>query len=673
MKFPVTIAAVLLIVVFALIVAVLQYPGLHARMYYDSVVRIAGNEPIYKWEGFGNALKTFPQRPLPIISFYVNYLIGGMKPAYFRVVNFLLLAITAFVVVLLINLVLDLPSPWTNVPAIDKKLLSILLGMVFLVHPLQTYVTLYIWQRMALMSCLFYFLSFAVYMATRSGRIRNAILGYGACFLFFVCAMLSKENSVTLPGALILTEIMLIKSSWKNIFARSAIFLVVVLLILVPLSWLQHPHGKEHLGSGFLSTIALYYQQSHVTLMEVLLTQSRALFLYLSIIFFPSPIRAQLLHPFVISRSLVEPWITLPAVVGAAGLIVLTLYLVRKRPLSGFGLAFFFMNMIPEFILVPQYAFFGYRAILPMFGLLIMVADVVLAIVSASNMQSARKTACKVVFTVLGIWIVACGWVTVSRAAIWNDPVKFWRGVVDQLPVEDTDLERRVSSQALNNLGVLLQGRGKDREGLLYIQRAVRLSPKKALFRSSLGAAYFRIGEKRRAEASLKKALEIDPDLVHAHYTIGILYAGEGRQDEALKHFLRVEELSPYNSDIRKTVGEILLKRGDLQGAKIRFQRGVEFDPDSPVLQYDLGLTLLNLGNIANSVDHLKKAIELKPDYWQAYNNLGVAFARVGRLEEAVRLFRKSLGINPDDEATKRNLDMALKQMQSQNNPTQKQ
>jgi tetratricopeptide (TPR) repeat protein len=671
MKFPVTIAAVLLIVVFALIVAVLQYPGLHARMYYDSVVRIAGNEPIYKWKGFGHALKTFPQRPLPIISFYANYLIGGMKPAYFRVVNFVLLALTAFVLVLLVSLILDLPGPWTNAREFDKKSLSILLGLVFLVHPLQTYTTLYIWQRMALMSCLFYFLSFTVYLATRSGRIKNAILGYGACFLFFVCAMLSKENSVTLPGALILAEIMLIKSSWKNIFARSAIFLVIVLLILVPLSWLQHPHGKEHLGSGFLSTIALYYQQSHVKLMEVLLTQSRALFLYLSIIFFPSPDRAQLLHPFVISRSLVEPWITLPAVIGAAGLIVLTIYLVRKRPLSGFGLAFFFMNMIPEFILVPQYAFFGYRAILPMFGLLIIVADVVLAVILTTKAQGARNAAYKVVYVILGIWIVGCGWVTVSRAIIWNDPVKFWRGVVDELPDEDTDLERRVSSQALNNLGVLTQRQGKDREGLIYIQRAVRLSPGKAFFHSSLGAAYLRIGEDQKAETALKKALELDPELVHAHYTIGILYAKQGRKDEALKHFLRVEELSPYNSDIRKTVGEILLKRGHLTGAKTRFQRGVELDPDSPVLQYDFGLTLLNLGNIADSVDHLRKAVELKPDYWQAYNNLGVAFARIGRLEEAVEFFRKALNIKPDDEATKRNLDMALKQLQSQKNPPQ--
>lgn len=62
---------------------------------------------------------------------------------------------------------------------------------------------------------------------------------------------------------------------------------------------------------------------------------------------------------------------------GCYFLLTVAIYLLRKRPLSGFGLLFFLVNISPEYLLVPQYAFFGYRASLPMPGLLLIVADLV--------------------------------------------------------------------------------------------------------------------------------------------------------------------------------------------------------------------------------------------------------------------------------------------------------
>jgi hypothetical protein len=507
MKLPTPIIVVGTIAALTLFVCALQSPGLTARMYYDSAARLEFKAPIYQWEGLPGAISTFPQRPLAIASFYANYLIGGMNPLYFRIVNLVLSAATAFVVMLIIGMLLDLPGPWADLTPGAKKTLSALLGVVFLAHPFQTYMTLYVWQRMALMSCLFTFLALAAYLAVRSGRLENKILGYAVCLVFFVCAMLSKENGVILPAALVSAEIALFRSSARRVLAVSVLVLAVTALTLAALSLLQHPHGKESLGSGFLSTIAAYYEESGVSLMDALLTQCRVTFYYISVLLFPSAGRAALVSPFVISRSITSPWTTAAAVAGMAGLIAATVYLIRKRPLSGFGLAFFLIGLAPEAVFVPQFAYFGYRAVLPMLGVLIVVADTASAALISLRSQSVDGILSKAVYLILGIWIVACCYSTVHRAVVWSDPVGFWREVVERLQENNKNIERIPASHALNNLGVLLQAEGKYEEGLSYIKRAVELYPEKATLNSSLGTALMRTG--KPAEAAIDLCVDI--------------------------------------------------------------------------------------------------------------------------------------------------------------------
>ena len=82
------------------------------------------------------------------------------------------------------------------------------LGILFTVHPLQSMVVLYAWQREAIMGCLFYYSALAAYVAVRSERI-PLTAGYGATAVLFLAGMLSKENVATLPVAVMLAEMTL--------------------------------------------------------------------------------------------------------------------------------------------------------------------------------------------------------------------------------------------------------------------------------------------------------------------------------------------------------------------------------------------------------------------------------------------------------------------------------
>jgi hypothetical protein len=118
-------------------------------------------------------------------SFYLNYLIWGMNPFYFRMANAVILAMTAFIAALTFILILEIAGPASAGTSREKQAVGLFLGLVFLVHPVHVYFVDYIWQRMGLLSCFFYISALAAYLATRSGRIRSAAAGYGLCLVRF--------------------------------------------------------------------------------------------------------------------------------------------------------------------------------------------------------------------------------------------------------------------------------------------------------------------------------------------------------------------------------------------------------------------------------------------------------------------------------------------------------
>ncbi len=541
-------AGIVLFFLFFVVVVGLYYQGLAAPMRYDSAAKLEGRSRFFD-QGAWSAIKVFPQRPLPILSFYANYMISGMAPAYFRTVNLAILSGTAVMVVLLVNMVLTIPGLWDRGSRYDKSIISVLVGLLFLVHPLQTYVTLYIWQRIAIMACFFYYSSLAAYLAVRLGSIENKAAGYTLCLGLAVCALLSKENAVTLPVAFILAEIAFFGKGGLALLKRAALYLAVLLVATGMLSFLQHPHGDVRLSTGVLNTIAAYYHESGLTFIAVLLTQCRVIFQYLAMTVAPLPEKVLFVSPQVLSRGLWGPPVTLIAVLATAALVAVGVYLLKKRPLSGFGILFFVVNLIPEALLVPQYAFFGYRAVLPMLGLLLVLADCAAAVLDAIRAAKLQRIvrAALLVFCVAALILV--GAATVERARIWNDEVRFWKEIVSQFPPPTADFETGVAVQVLVNLGRALYIDGKHSEAVKYYHRALDLRPLDGPILASLGATYAKLGQWEEAETSLKKALEICPDFAYAHESLGKLLLVRDLRDEGLKHLQKAADLSRRNAE----------------------------------------------------------------------------------------------------------------------------
>lgn len=539
--------------VFLTIGLAIYYAGFDTPFYYDSAAKLEARRHFFD-RGFISALNVFPQRPLPVASFYVDYLAFGLQSGYYRAVDVAILSAVAVVAAALLLRILAIPGIWSRGSPAEKKALSVSLGLLYLVHPIQLFVTLYVWQRMALMASLFYLASLCVYVSVRSHGFKRNTLGYGLSLLLFVCAMLSKETSVTLPIVLIIFELAFFRAQWRHLCARIAVFVIIVGAMIWVNSQLQHPHGDVNATTGILDTLSVYYTESGITLYRVLLTQARVLFSYLSLIVAPFPTKVQLISPQVIAHSLFAPPITLAWVIGAFALTVAGGIFIRFSPLSGTGILFMVVNLIPEPVLAPQYSFFGYRAVLPMFGVLLVLADCVRFFLDSVEQPRLKRLAGVGICTVLIGLAVLLGVATNNKALVWGDRVRFWMETVEQFPPLSRNMETRSAAQAYANLGWALCAERRCKEALSYLDSARTLSPGQASILATLAFAYAKVGNPAKAEHLFADAIALNPDLAFAHKEFGLMLLNLGRREEARFHLQRARDLAPYEKSVQETL-----------------------------------------------------------------------------------------------------------------------
>jgi protein O-mannosyl-transferase len=631
-----------------------------APMQYDSAAVLEANEYLFN-SGISQVIKIFPQRPVPMITFYLNYVAAGINPYYFRLVNALLMACAAGAVVLLLIYILEIPGITDHGTPSQKRMVSIGLGLVFLLHPATIYVVVYIWQRTALMSGLFFFLALAAYLATRTGRIPNCITGYTACAIMFFVAIASKENAIALPVILLLSELVFFHASARDLLKRSVVFGSVVLIALLALSFVERPHGHMINHGGILSTIALYYEESGLTPAQVAMGQCVVFFEYLKMVVLPLPSNVHLMSAQLVPSSINDPPITSVAVAGVIAVTaVMGIFLIRRRPLVAFGTLFFIIGLLPEALMVPQYLFFGYRVFVPMFGLLLVAADGILSLIDLPQNRRGKLAMKAGLTSAVAAALLLLSYATVSKEALWMDPIAFWNDSLDRLPRNDKRVEKRVKIQTLNSLGYHLVASGEPGQAIAVHREAMQVDRRIAYTYQALGAAYTQAGQLNDAATTYLDLLRLDHTNAMAHAGLGAVLLKQNRLDEALEHFEKALERKPTHPDFNYGMATVWLMKNDHSSAMPYLQRTIKSNPNHVGAHYNMGKILTDAGKIAEAIDHFNKALAVDPKFWMAHNNLGVIFAKMGRLPEAIAHFQKALKVNPGDVATQKNLETAL-------------
>ncbi len=628
---------------------ILNLPGLSGPMVLDSHALIEANEHVFAYGSMGDVVGLYPIRPVIMLSLYLDYRLGGMNPVWFRSVNVVFYAIGGLLVFLLVSAILAIPAMDTKTSDSERTAIALCTAIAFVTHPLQYQVVLYVWQRMALFACVFSLLSLLLYIYVRLGVIGNRGLGYTASAISFLLAVFSKENAIVLPVVVLAAELIVFRSSVRRILKPVAWGACAVGVVLVAFVMVERlPETEE---SGLFRLLAIHYRASRLSVVEVVLTQCRMLFCYLGIILAPFAAKFPLVESVVISRSLTTPWITLPAVVGVAGLIGIALATVRSRPLFCFGVVFFLLNLVPESLAIPVHLFFAYRAVLPMVGVLLVLCDLSLAILTWADTRGVRRSMGIGLTAAALLWIGLNSAVTVTRATIWKDPLHIWNEAAQYLPSPEADSQKLHYCMILNELGATLKERGRADEAIPLHESALKVAPTDARTLFMLADAQATAGNSAEAERLFKRALSgkfSDPTArfgVLSRY--GAFLEKQGDLARAVDYYRQALEVNPRVVAWRNRMCLALGKMGERAKSVECFQKALEMQPGSSEAYYNLAAVLQGVGRVDDAQRHYEKSLQLNPGYAAAHNNLGRIEESRGNLTKAMDHYRQAVRINP--------------------------
>ncbi len=530
------------------------------------------------------------RRALPNMSFALNYYFDGSNVWGYHLGNIIIHVLTAFFFYLLAQATLNLPSMKKHIQRPAE--IALIAALVWAVHPLQTNGVTYIVQRMTSMASLFYIIALFCYLKARiTNKVIQKTLLFSGTIIFGVMALFSKENSGMLPVMIAGYEIFFLQGpsrlqDRKKILMILSGALVIFLFICLFM-----------LGTHPLDSILGGYGGRDFTLGERLLTQTRIIFHYLTLLVLPLPSRLNLAYDYQLSTGLLAPPQTMLAIVGIAGLIFLIFFLFKRNRLTSFAIFWFLVNLAVESTFIPLELIFEHRMYLPSMFLILAGIAWVYRLFS-TRINTSRMT--------LFILIALLSLFTWQRNGVWKNEITLWSDVVEKSPVS-------------------LRGHG------------------------NLGLAYANSKQYERAEQYLLKAIAIGQDdknsnfasptrikyLSMAHDNLGMVYRELRNYPKALSEAQHALELDPLRPDPLITIGIVHTRMNNHGMAYEFFQKAAGLGLNTVDLYNNWAVSSFNLGKTDQAIRLLRQALAMDPEHPESHYNLGIAYSSLGMLEEA--------------------------------------
>lgn len=351
-------------------------------------------------------------RPLALLSFALQHESYPARPFDFKLVNiFLHLANGLLAYLLLVRLI----PMFRNDLSGSARWFALAIAGVWLLHPMHVSTVAYAVQRMNLLAGFFMLAGCLAYLQAR--RLRASaprpakLLAWVVLPVCAVLGVLSKETAAGLLFVLLLVEFGFPSAPRPGWWQTWRVLVLVIPLLI------------------FLGMLALFWQELIVrgyelkpfSLSERLLSQPRVLFAYLRVILVPASNAIGLFHDdFIVSRTILQPWTSLPALLGIMLLAVAAWRLRKKLPLVSVGIGWFFASHIIESTIFPIELYFEHRNYIPALGILLAAAELLNRAWQYLNARSMRL----VFRTALVLYAAYIGFLTASENLLWGDPVR---------------------------------------------------------------------------------------------------------------------------------------------------------------------------------------------------------------------------------------------------------
>lgn len=590
------------------------------------------------WKIWVDPRATQQYYPLTHSAFWLQYQVWGVNPIGYHIVNVVLHAIGAL---LLWRILERLAIPG-----------ALLAAAIFALHPVQVESVAWITELKNTFSGVFYLGALLAYLrfdppgasppvADDHGALTDSRdwRFYALALVLFVCALLSKTVTASLPASILLIV------WWKEgrlRWRRHMMPLIPFFALGVPLglttAWFErHLLGAE--GDAFT-----------LTWVDRGLIAGRALWFYAGKVLWP--VNLIFVYPrWNVDRAAWWQYLFPAAALGTVVALAALRGRLGRGPLV--AVLFFGGTLVPALGFFNVYPFV-YSFIADHFQYL---ASIGLIVMGAALLATGLAR--------LGLWRTPAGY-AICAAVLLALATLSWRQAHLYRNVEtlyrDVIARNPRGSMAYTNLGGYYWQQGRYAEAIELYRTLITIRPDSPRAYSNLGIIYASQGRYAEAIALYRKALAIRPDFAAAHYEIGLAHAAQGQPAEAIVEYQAAVDMQRDFLKGYQSLAAAYSELGRYSDAIAALKTAAAISAPSPDIYNDLGLLYRKQGQLTEAISAYRSAIRIKPDFAAAYNNLGAAYGAQGNYADAIGAWERTVRLDPNSPAgqsAKANIEIA--------------
>jgi Flp pilus assembly protein TadD len=498
----------------------------------DRIPQLFGTAYWSRGESNLRAVKGGLYRPLTLLTFALNYRLGGIDSRGYHTVN-LLLHFGVCVLVWILSKRLGLSTEGAAAAAI-----------LFAVLPIHTEAVTNIVGRSELLAAFFILLSWILVFQDGSLFL---VTGGLVCF---VLALLSKENSAAFLPVLIASDYVVRRQSWKDLLkSRGLLWIAYGGAILLFLEWRYCILGSATNAGG----IPYFLFRDHLT---IAFTMAKFTVLhYLKPLVLGTGLCADYTRPALPDAGVRAPssWAYVFLLSGLLGSALYATF--KKRSLPALAAIILLGMLLPVCNLFVPVEVIGAERFLyfPSIGYCLFLG---LGLDAARRSNRRLSAAMIGLLAALVLWY---GWQTFQRNKIWRTEAAFWQATLRDAPR---------SPRAWNGAGLVLMHQGKFDEAIEYFKTALVLNPLLGEASYNMAECHFFKHEFPEAKSGFSQLLETKPDERDALMYLAVIAEQEHDFKTAGSYYGRVLKVNPSDRTARRNQALLYCRTGNVPGCR---------------------------------------------------------------------------------------------------------
>lgn len=557
-----------------------------------------------------------PTRALTFFTFMLNFQYCQLNERGFRVVNIFIHMLVCTILYFLIIKILNM----SNFPG-DIKTLSFLVVAFFAMHPANTEVVTYIYQRSESLAALFVFLSLFTFL----NFIEKQNFPYMIIsVLFFVLGLFSKQSAIITIG-FVLTFYYVYKAncSFKNLAKTPHIYLPYfsIFILFEIIRFMVRDTGQT----------TAYVKWTNLSYLAI---QPYVICNYIIKTFIPFNLCAHhILDPL---KSYLSPLFIIPVgiMLTAIGFIIyLILQQTNNTSLKAklFSFSWFFIALLPVS------SFFALTTAMADRRMYTAMPGLICCVFLYLNH---KKFKYNFIYVLCIILIPYLAYKTYTRNQLYNNPKLLWEEV-------DTLYKGHIGTDS--RIGNFNLDRGKFGEALKRYDEGLKKDPYNIALWQSKGHLFYTQKQYNKAIACYNRVIEIEPSFAEAYKNKGHALLKLNDSKQALESYMSALKLFKKDTELLNNIGVIHKKDQNYQAAVNYFEEALRIDKSYVTARINLATTLLDVEQYDAAVLAFEKVLKEDSTNREALQNLGWVYTHILlQPKKTIYYYTRLLNFHPD-------------------------